>query len=119
MSQRALKILAWSASILCCLYFAWALGSLFYFAKDYSDLYNVLNVKLPVVTGLLLATYRIMFPALFCAGSAWVVIKEIKIKNKWATLGITLAAAVAVFVAVLWFKIIIYYPVATFREKLN
>jgi hypothetical protein len=119
MGQKALKMIAWSASILCCLYFAWAFGSLIYFAKGFTDLYSSLGVELPAVTRIILATYRFMFPALFCADAAFVVVKEIRMTNKWASLGITLGALVAVFATVIWFKMLICYPVANFTEKLK
>jgi hypothetical protein len=119
MNDRREKMLAWFASGLSCLYFAWSYVSLARYTKVFVNYFGYLGVEPPALTRFVIASHFWLYPALFFGAGAFVIAKEFIIHDKRISLLMTLVVALVAILAVDWIKNVFTLPLLDLVQKLR
>ncbi len=117
-SQRE-RVLAWFASGISCLYFAWSYIALLRYTKVFMNLFGNLGVELPASTRFVIASHFWLYPVLFVGAAAVLIVKEFVIANKQLSLIVTLLVALLALLAVDWIKNVFTLPLLDLVQKLR
>jgi hypothetical protein len=117
--SKALQIVAWSISLVSCLYFGWTYIQLIRHTKVFSDMFASMGVELPTPTTFLLHSSSWLYPILFVGAGGLVLGKEVFMRDKKASIATTFAVALCVLYAVGWISNALYAPLFSIIEKLN
>ncbi len=99
-SEASEKALAWSATVLSCMYYVAGYGALAGYSRDLNRNLESLGYYTPGV----LVHHAWLYPLLFGGAAAIVLAKEFLLRNKRLSLTFTLAVALFVLLAVDWIK---------------
>src|SRR5579864_1891029 len=94
--ERPGNILTWTVTILACVYIGWIGTSLYHSTPIFINMHTSMGVDLSLPTKILIGFYRLMYPILFGGIAALVITKQFFVRDKWMSVSVTLAAAVAV-----------------------
>jgi hypothetical protein len=118
-NERPGGVFTWTATALACAYIVWSGTMLYLSTPKFINLYSSLSVELPLSTRIVSAVYRFAYPLLFGGATALVIAKQFCVRKKWISLGITLAAVVAVDIIGNGIVRALYRPLFDLTEKLN
>jgi hypothetical protein len=113
------SVFTWIATILACAYILWSGAMLYLATSKFVDMYKSMGIELPLATRIVFAVYRFAYPLLFGGATALVIAKQFYVRQKWISLGITLAAALVVDIISQGTVWALYHPLREFTEKLN
>ena len=119
MSERAQEVLAWFATAVSCLYFAWAYQTLGRHLGAFQAMFEGLGAEVPPSTQFLIDNQAWFCPLLFGAAILGVLGKEFLIRDKRLSLTLTLTTAILVVFVVEWIKVVYYFPLFGILEKLS
>ena len=117
--DRRSNALTWIATVLACAYIVWIGTSLYLSTPIFINMFNSMGVELRLSTRIVTGFYRLSYPLLFGGALAVVIAKQFFVRQKWASLTITLAAVVVVDVVSSAIVRALYQPVFDFMEKVN
>ena len=117
--DRRGSVLTWIVTILACAYICWIGISLYYSTTIFINMYTSMGVELPLALRIFIAGYRWMYPILFGGIAALVITKQFFVRDKWFSVSLTLAAAVAVSLIGYGIARTLYQPMFDLMEKLN
>jgi hypothetical protein len=113
------NVFTWTATVLACAYIVWT-GTMLYFSTPrFIDLYSSLGVELPLLTRIVIGTYRFGYPLWFGGATALVIAKQFYVREKWPNLSISLVAVVLVDIVGRTAVWALYRPLLDLTEKLN
>lgn len=117
--DRPGSILTWIVTILACAYICWIGISLYYSTPIFINMYTSMGVELSLPLRIFIAGYHWMYPILFGGVAALVITKQFFVRDKWFSVSLTLAAAVAVGLIGYGIVRTLYQPLFDLIEKLN
>ncbi|OAI57560.1 hypothetical protein AYO50_01325 [Acidobacteria bacterium SCGC AG-212-P17] len=117
--DRPGKILTWIVTVLACAYIGWVGASLYYSTPIFINMYTSMGVDLHLPIKILIGFYRVMYPILFGGMAALVITKQLFVRDKWFSVSLTLAAALAVSLIGYGIVRTLYQPLFDVMEKLN
>jgi hypothetical protein len=117
--ERPGSILTWIMTVLACAYIGWIGISLYYSTQVFINMYTSMGVELRLSAKILIGFYRFMYPIMFGGIAALVITKQFFVRNKWFSVSLTLAAAVAVGLVGEGISRALYRPLLDYMEKLN
>ena len=113
------SVFTWTATVLACAYIVWT-GTMLYFSTPrFIDLYSSLGVELPLLTRIVISTYRFGYLLWFGGTTAVVIAKQFYVREKWPNLSISLVAVVLVDIVGRTAVWALYRPLFDMVEKLN
>jgi hypothetical protein len=119
MNGRREGVLAWFASGLLCIYFAWSYAALLRYTRVFMTLFGSLGVELPAPTRFLIATHFFLYPLLFVGAGVLVIAKEFLVPDKRLSLIISLVVALLTLLAVDSIKSVFILPLLELAQKLR
>jgi hypothetical protein len=117
--DRPGSILTWIVTVLACAYIGWIGISLYYSTQVFINMYTSMGVELRLSIKILIGFYRLMYPIMFGGIAALVITKQFFVRDKWFSVSLTLAAAVAVGLVGEGISRALYRPLFDMMEKLN
>ena len=117
--ERPGSILTWTVTILACAYIGWLGASLYYSTPIFINMYTSMGVDLHLSTKILIGFYRLMYPVLFGGMAALVITKQLFVRDKWASVSVTLAATLAASLIGDAIVSALYHPLFNLMERLN
>ena len=117
--DRSGNVLTWIVTILACTYIGWIGISLYYSTPIFINMYTSMGVELSLSLKIFIAGYRWMYPILFGGIATLVITKQFFVRDKWFSVSLTLAAAVAVGLIGYGIVRTLYQPMFDLIEKLN
>jgi hypothetical protein len=108
--DRPGSVLTWTVTVLACAYIGWIGISLYYSTSIFINMYTSMGV---------IGFYRVMYPVLFGGIAALVIAKQFFVRDKWFSVSLTLAAALAVGLIAYSIVRTLYQPLFDLMEKLN
>ena len=118
-NERPGSAFTWIATVLACAYIVWIGTSLYRLTPIFINMFNSMGVDLRLSTKIVIAGYRFFYPLLFGGVLAVVIAKQFFVRQKWASLTVTLAAVVVVDVIGNGIVRALYQPLFDLTEKLN
>ena len=118
-TDRSVTAITWLATVLACSYFLWIGWSLYRSISVFADMYTSMGVVLPVITRLVVANYRWLFPVFFLGATGVMVAKQFFVRDKWVNLSITFITALAVDLVGSGIVRALYRPLFDIIEKLS
>ena len=113
------NVFTWIVTVLACAYIGWIGTSLYYSTSIFINMYTSMGVELPLSVKILIGFYRVMYPILFGGIAALVITKQFFVRDKWFSVSLTLAAALAVGLIAYGIVRTLYRPMFDLMEKLN
>lgn len=117
--DRPGSVLTWTVTVLACAYIGWIGISLYYSTSIFINMYTSMGVELHLSIKILIGFYRVMYPVLFGGIAALVIAKQFFVRDKWFSVSLTLAAALAVGLIAYSIVRTLYQPLFDLMEKLN
>ena len=119
MTDRAARTIAWTTSVVCCLYYGWSCVALWVQGAATKGMLEGLGTELPTTTRFVLGNQLWLFPFLFGGAALAVIGKEVVLRDKRLSPAITLAITLLVFFVVDWIKFVMLLPLITILNKLS
>jgi hypothetical protein len=117
--ERPGSIFTWIVTVLACAYIAWLGASLYHSTRVFIDLYISIGVEFLLSTKLLISFYRFLYPIIFGGMAALVITKQFFVRDKWASVSVTLAATLAASLIGDAIVKALYHPLFNLMERLN
>jgi hypothetical protein len=117
--KRPGRIFTWIVTVVACAYIAWLGASLYHSTRIFIDLYMSIGVEFLLSTKLLIAFYRFLYPIIFGGMAALVITKQFFVRDKWASVSVTLAATLASNLIGDAIVRALYHPLFNLMERLS